>query len=362
MQKVVRFADYDWLIFLSVILIAIVGIVEIYSVTAQTDLDGHHRRQFVWVVLGLAVMVVISRVDYHKILEYIPWIYGGTILTLIGMLLFATPVQGARRWIRLEGFNFQVSEMVKLVIIVALARYFASVDTRYLNWRDLIKIGALAGLPTILVALQPDLGTALTFVIIAGAGILLAGLRFRHVIVLALAAALLMPVGYSLLKPYQQERIKTFMQPEQDVLGSGYQINQSKIAIGSGGFWGKGLRKGTQNQLGFIPSAHTDFIFAAFAEEQGFVGTVFVLLLYLVLIMRLVDGAQSAVDRAGSFLIMGFVAVLFFQIVISTAMIIGLAPVTGIPLPLMTYGGSAMMFTFIGLGLAMSVRLRRFVN
>ena len=362
MQKKVSYREFDWWLVALVLLISALGILEIYSVTAETELAAQSKRQFYWVLIGLVAMFAISRLDYHMILGHVPWIYLGSVVVLVALLVAGEPVGGARRWIHWGGLNFQVSEMVKLVIIMALARYFAGIDHKYLGWKDLFVVGALVSVPLLLVALQPDLGTALTFVVIALAGVAVAGIRIRQVVLLVLAGALLMPVGLSFLKPYQQERLKTFLQPDADIQGSGYQINQSKIAIGSGGFWGKGLRQGTQNRLGFIPGAHTDFIFAAFAEEQGFAGTVFVLLLYLLLLMRLVDGAQSAVDRAGSLLITGFAAVLFFQIAISTAMIIGLVPVTGIPLPLMTYGGSSVLFTFMGFGLALSVRMRRFVN
>ncbi len=357
-----RFGDFDWILFGFALLISVLGIIEIYSVTVQTELEGHHLLQLLWVGLGLVGMFVLSRLDYHAILDYMPWIYVGSIGILIALLVVGNPVGGTRRWMHLGGLNFQVSEIVKVIIIAMLARSLGSMEDRYLSWKGLLKIGFLVALPLVLVALQPDLGTALTFAVIALAGVWLAGIRGRQVLALVVVGALLVPVGYSFLKPYQKERLKTFLQPGEDVRDSGYQINQSKIAIGSGGFWGKGLRRGTQNRLGFIPGVHTDFIFAAFAEEHGFAGTVFVLVLYLSLIMRLVHSAQSAGDRTGSFLVMGFVAVVFFQIALSTAMIIGLAPVTGIPLPLMTYGGSSVLSTFLGLGLATSVRMRRFVN
>lgn len=172
----------------------------------------------------------------------------------------------------------------------------------------------------------------------------------------------MLPVGWHFLKPYQRERIVAFVHPSEKTQGSSYQATQSKIAVGSGGFWGKGVGNGTQGRLGFVPVSHADFIFAAFAEEQGFIGTLFVLLMYLALLLRLLDGAQVAGDRAGAFLIVGLASVLFFQIVVNIGMTIGFFPVTGIPLPLMSHGGSATVFTFVGLGLAMSVRMRRFVN
>jgi len=174
--------------------------------------------------------------------------------------------------------------------------------------------------------------------------------------------ALMLPVGWHFLRPYQRERLRSFAHPSDNVQGSGYQVTQSKIAIGAGGFWGKGIGNGTQSQLGFIPVSHADFILASFAEEQGFIGTLLVLLLYLGLILRLLDGAQLAGDRAGALLIVGLASVVFFQVAVNAGMMIGLIPTTGIPLPLMSQGGSSVLFTFLGLGLAIGVKMRRFVN
>jgi rod shape determining protein RodA len=243
-----------------------------------------------------------------------------------------------------------------------VAAYFADRPGRLPAWKDIVKVGALVGLPAVLVAVEPDLGTAMTFFPIAAAGLFLAGIRGRQIAVLALLGAMLLPVGWHFLKPYQRERLISYVQPSQDTQGSSYQGTQSKIAIGSGGFWGKGFGNGTQGRLGFVPVSHADFIFAAFAEEQGFVGTLVVLLLYLALLLRLLDAAQMAGDRAGTFLCVGFAAVLFFQVVVNVGMMIGLLPITGIPLPLMSQGGSATLTTFLGLGLVMGVNMRRFVN
>jgi len=258
--------------------------------------------------------------------------------------------------------SFQVSEIVKLIIILVVAAYFANRRTKAVTWGDLVKLGIFAGIPAILVAMEPDLGTALTFIPIVAAGVLFAGIRWQHVAVLCLAGILALPVGYHFLKPYQRERLKTFVHPSQNIQSSSYQVTQTKIAIGSGGFWGKGLGNGTQSQLGFIPVSRADSIFAPLAEEQGFVGTLLVMLLYFGLLLRLLDGAQMAPDRAGAFLLVCLAAVLFFQVVINTGMMIGVFPITGIPLPLMSQGGSSLLFTFLGLGLAMSVRARRYVN
>jgi len=362
MRKTVRFRDCDWVLLALALAIAAVGIVELYSTTAQTALAGQLKRQVSWVLLGLFISVALSRVDYHLVLEQVPWLYGLTVLGLGALLLFGRPIAGTKRWVPIGGLTFQVSEIAKLVIILAVAAYFAERQGKYVTWKDFVKLGTLVGLPAVLVALEPDLGSALTFLPIVAAGFFLAGVRGRHLAVLALLGALMLPVGWHFLKPYQRERLTSYVHPSKDTQGSSYQGIQSRIAIGSGGFWGKGIRNGTQSRLGFVPVSHADFIFAAFAEEQGFVGTLLVLLLYLALLLRLLDGAQTAGDRAGAFLLVGFAAVLFFQVAVNIGMMIGFFPITGIPLPLMSQGGSSALFTFLGLGLAMSVNLRRFVN
>jgi rod shape determining protein RodA len=215
----------------------------------------------------------------------------------------------------------------------------------------------------LLVLKQPDLGTALTYIPIAIMALALGGLRLKHGIVLLLLAAVLMPAMWKWgLKPYQKERLSTFVAPEADSRGSGYQVIQSLVAVGSGGVWGKGVAKGTQTQGQFLPVPHTDFIFAAWSEEHGFVGALVILLLYFGVLMRLIDDAQTAPDRAGVFLIMGVVAVLAFHVLVNVGMVVGFMPVTGIPLPLMSYGGSSILFTFLALGIVMNVRMRRFVN
>jgi len=222
--------------------------------------------------------------------------------------------------------------------------------------------------PLGLILKQPDLGTALVLMPVLVVGAFLAGLQWRHAAIITLAGVLLVgcvffpPVSRHILKPYQRDRITSFLHPENDPKGSGYQLLQSQIAVGSGGFWGKGFGNGTQNQLGYIPVRYSDFIMSAWAEEQGFRGVLVALGLYMALLLRLVQNAQRAKDRAGMFLVMGVAAALGFHVLVNVAMVIGAMPVTGIPLPLMSYGGSATLFVFLAIGLVMNVRLRRFVN
>jgi rod shape determining protein RodA len=361
-SKDFRFRDIDWLLLLAALVLAAVGVVEIYSTTAHTLLAGQYKKQIDWVIVGMIAALVFSQLDYHLVLDHAGPLYLITLVGLGAILVGGHRVGGARRWIALGGLTFQVSELAKLVIIISVAAYLAKQRSRFVSARDLVLVGLLAGIPAGLVILEPDLGTALTFFPAVVVGVYLAGIRIRLVLALGVMAALMAPVGWHFLRPYQRDRLMTFANPGEHTRGSAYQVTQSKIAIGSGGFWGKGLGNGTQSRLGFVPVSHADFIFAAFAEEQGFVGTLFVLLLYFVLLIRLLDGAQLTGDRAGSFFVVGFASVLFFQVAVNVGMMIGLLPITGIPLPLMSKGGSSVLFTFMGLGMAMSIRKRRFVN
>ena len=357
-----RFRDIDWLLLGVAIAIAIIGIVEIYSTTQHSALQGQYKKQIYWLILSIVLALAISHFDYHFLLEQTPWLYVLSVLVLGELLVAGHAIARAKRWMKFGGLTFQVSELVKLVIILCVAAYFAERRGKSATWGDLVKLGLLAGVPAILVALEPDLGTALTFLAILSAGVLLAGIRWRQIAVLILLGTLALPVGWHFLRPYQRDRFMAYFHPSQDMQGTSYQVTQTKIAIGSGGLRGKGIGNGTQSHLGFIPVSQADAIFAAFAEEQGFVGTLIVLLLYFALLLRLLDGAQMAPDRAGAFMLVGLASVLFFQVAINTGMMIGLFPVTGIPLPLMSQGGSSLLFTFLGLGVAMNVRAKRFVN
>ena len=368
MNDVTGTRDYDWWLLAILTTICALGVLEIYSATHGSSLAGMHMKQVRWLAIGFILMFVLSRIDYHLILEQAPILYLVGIASLIAVLLMGHTRFGAKRWIPLLGEFFQVSELVKLIIIVVLARFFAEVRSDELSLRDLIKAGLLVGLPLGLILKQPDLGTALVLVPMVVVGAFLAGLQWQHAAIFTLAGVLLIgsvffpPVSRHILKPYQRERITSFLHPEEDAKGSGYQLLQSKIAVGSGGFWGKGFGNGSQNQLGYIPVRYSDFIMSAWAEEQGFKGVLLALGLYMALLLRLVQNAQRAKDRAGMFLVMGVAAALGFHVLVNVAMVIGAMPVTGIPLPLMSYGGSATLFVFMAIGLVMNVRLRRFVN
>jgi rod shape determining protein RodA len=365
MRRILSFRDFDWTLLGLVLLLCVISVLEIYSATLHTKYTGFHTKQIFWIVAGIVAMFVFSKIDYHKLIDFVPWAYGVCLLALVAVLAVGQKVLGARRWIKAGPMHFQPSEWVKLVLILAVARYFANLGGRSLSWKDIFKAFALVGIPLLLVLKQPDLGTALTYTPILIAGLFLGGLNLRQGLILGTCGLLLVAgiwTSGKVLKPYQKARLTSFINPDSDPKGTGYQIRQSLIAVGSGGVWGKGAAKGTQTQGDFLPIPHADFIFAALGEEHGFVGAVFVLLLYFSILMRLIQNAQTAADLSGSLIIMGVVAVLTFQIAVNVGMVIGFMPVTGIPLPLMSYGGSSVLFTFLALGTAMNVRMRRFVN
>ena len=358
--------DFDWTLLAIVAAINLLGLLEIYSSTHASAMSGMHWKQLIWLGVGVVVMFIMSQIDYHTLLDQAPILYIAGVAGLLVVAVIGFSRLGAKRWISLGGgFNLQVSELMKLIIIIVLARYFSEVRTDKLTLTDICKVAVLTLIPVALILKQPDLGTALVLVPVLIVGMFLAGIEWKHLAVGVVLIALLIPVAWNMrhhLKPYQQQRIETFLHPEEDQRGAGYQILQSEIAVGSGGFWGKGFGKGSQNQLGFVPVRYSDFILAALAEEQGFIGVCVVLLLYLGLILRLVDNAQKAKDRAGMYVVMGVAAILGFHVLVNASMVIGYMPVTGIPLPLMSYGGSSIAFVFLALGMVMNVRLRRFVN
>jgi len=361
MSRYVSYRDFDWVLMGFVLALCALGVLQIHSATEHTKFAGAHIKQIYWILAGVGAMFLVSLLNYQAVLEQVHWMYIASLASLIGVLLFGQKYLGARRWIKMPaGGHFQPSEWVKLILILAVAKYFADLHERELSWPDFLKAGAIVGFPMLMVLAQPDLGTALTYLPIAIMGLFLGGLRWRQAGVVLLLGALCMPLAWHHMKDYQKQRLLSFREPDADPKGSGYQVTQSLIAVGSGGIWGSS--QGSQTHLAFLPVPQTDFIFAAFAEEHGFVGALAVLLLYFIVLMRLTQNAQTAPDRAGAFLVMGVVAVLSFHILVNVGMVVGFMPVTGIPLPLMSYGGSSVLFMFLALGIVMNVRMRRFVN
>ncbi|HUK91100.1 MAG TPA: FtsW/RodA/SpoVE family cell cycle protein [Blastocatellia bacterium] len=352
------------------ILLGALGCLGIYSTAPGTDL---WKKQLVFLVLGIAFSLALAFTDYRKILVLIaPFFYLGVILMLVMVLVgFGVKVNGNTSWLKLPGgIRFQPSEFAKLAVILMLARQVAQVNDKKnagedkpLSLRDIVIMGLIVLPPVLLVRLENDTGTMLTFGAILATFYFMAGMRK----IMLLGGVVFVAVGlvavYPHLKGYQKERIKAVIEPDKvDPRGFGYQTIQSVIAVGSGGALGKGLSNGTQGRLGFLPYAYSDFIGAALAEETGLAGILFLMLLYLLLIWRLIAVARVARDRAGALMIMGLVGLLTFHIACNLGMVVGLMPTIGIPLPLMSQGGTAVLSIFAGIGLALSVRVKRFVN
>jgi rod shape determining protein RodA len=338
------------------------GIVMIYSAT-QSSAPRLYVSQIYALGLGIAAMLVALSIDYRTLADRSHFIYVGILALLVYVLLFGVVRGGAKRWIPLGVFNLQPSEFAKIAVALVLAKFFGENRRGNPTTTDLLVAGGLAALPLVLIAKQPDLGTAVTIIPVFLAIAYVAGLPMRMLGIIAVVAVLAAPVAWKFaLKDYQRQRVLTFIDPSKDTHGAGYQQIQARITAGSGGLWGKGFRKGTQAQLRFLPVAHNDFIFSVWAEEQGLVGVLVALGLYLFVIVRSLDASRLAKDRLGAYLVLGVLASFAFQVLYNITMSAGLAPVKGLTLPLMSYGGSSLIATFTGFGLILNVRMRRFTN
>ena len=355
--------DFDWTMFFVTLIICGLGVLQIFSATHDTIWQGTWWKQLVFIVAGVGLMWVVANIDYHALMRRVYPLYIVSVVLLVAVLVIGKRAFGSTRWIALPaGIHLQISEFAKIAVILLVARMLTELSTEVLQLRDLLKLGGIILIPMALIAKEPDLGTALTYIPVLLIGIFLAGMPWKYWAAIGLILVVVVPIGYASLHDYQRARIVSFLDPERDPQGTGYQLIQSKIAVGAGGTWGKGVTKGSQTQLRFLPVPHTDFIFSAFAEEHGFIGVMLVMVLYFVLLMQIVQNAQTAPDRAGMYVCMGVGALLLFHILVNVGMVVGRMPVTGIPLPLMSYGGSSIWSTCLMLGLVNSVRVRRFVN
>jgi rod shape determining protein RodA len=356
------FRDIDWVLIGLALLNAVIGVVFIYS--SSHFLPGNYYvRQALWVLFSLAVLFIVLAVDYKVLMTYSPYFYLASLVVLVGMLLFARFVAHTKSWITLPFFQIQPSEVAKLAVILLLARLFSEYKRSTLASHTAAQAFIIVIVPVLLVAAQPDLGTAMTFLPILLAAFFLAGLKKRTIAILLVACLAAGFVGWNFgLRDYQKRRLTTLFNPGQDPRGAGYHILQSKIAIGSGGLTGKGFGKGSQSQLRFLPARHTDFIFSVIGEEAGFAGVFFILLAFFLMVARMFASAAKARDRAGVYVVFMASVLIAYEFLVNTMMIIGLFPVTGVPLPLLSYGGSSLLSNFIAIGLVINVRMRRFAN
>ncbi len=354
----------DWALLLAILALCGLGVAMIYSTTGDSTrgVSHLHITQLYAIVLGLIAMAVMLSLDYRTFTDKSHLIYIGVLALLLYVMFFGTVQMGARRWITFGGFNLQPSEFAKIGVALILAKFFGE-NHGTPGWTDLAIGGALTLIPLALIAKEPDLGTAVTLLPVLAAVAFLAGMRMRVLSLFVVCLLLAAPVAWKFgLEDYQRTRISTFLDPSQDARGAGYQQIQARITVGSGGLSGKGFRHGTQGRLRFLPVAHNDFIFSVLAEEQGFAGVLFALGLYLFVILRALEAARLAKDRLGSCLVLGVLASFTFQVVYNITMSAGLAPVKGLTLPFMSYGGSSMIATLAGFGLILNVRMRRFTN
>jgi rod shape determining protein RodA len=356
--------NFDWPLFVTVAAIAVVGVVNLYSATSAAGpaLRDVYIQQVYWLTLGAGVAVLIAAIDYRHYERY-AWIgYGVGVAMLVLVFLLAREIRGSQRWIPIGSFSLQPSELMKVFFIVALAKHLHNDPrTEGRTLKDLIIPALILSLPLLLILKQPDLGTALILVFIFITVMFLTHLKLRSLVTLVVTMGVSAPLAWSyLLKPYQRERVTSFLDPDQDLLGTGWHAYQAKVAIGSGGLTGKGFLQGTQNQHKFLPDQHSDFPFPVWAEEQGFVGSVLLILLYLVLVLWGLKIASEAKDRFGAVVSVGVSALIFWHAFINLGMVCGILPVVGITLPLFSYGGSSVLTIMIGIGLLMNVSMRRF--
>lgn len=358
------FLHIDWTLFFIVAIISILGILSIYSATYphQGNTKYLYIRQIYWIILGLILLFLVISFDYHLFIRLAYPFFTICLFLLLLVILWGKLTSGSQRWLHLGFFSFQPSELTKIALILALTRFFTreAEESEY-PLRDLFIALLFLGLPVLLVFKQPDLGTAVLMVLISISLFAFIGFPLKAWLLLGGGAAALTPIIWQFLKEYQKKRLLTFINPDLDPLKTGYHIIQSKIAVGSGAFWGKGFLKGTQSQLHFIPEQHTDFIFSVFAEEWGFIGCIFLLFLFLLLISKGLKIGLASKDRAGSLLAVGITSMIFWQVFINIGMVLGIVPVVGIPLPLFSYGGTSVVTTMVGIGLLINIEMRRFL-
>lgn len=350
----------DWIFTGLALLLAVIGLVVLFSASRGITAGmPYYAKQAAFFFVGLVLALLIMCIDSRFLVSIAPVFYCGAVVILVGVILFGTTVKGGQRWLPIGPLHLQPSEQTKLIVVYTLAWYLALIKERVRSLPFFLLAFVIAGVPGALILKQPSLGTALALVPITIAMLWVAGCKWWHLLVVVLAGAAMAPVAYQKLEPYQQKRLLSFVDPEADPKGTGWQLRQSKITIGSGGFSGKGFRQGTQTMLDYLPEYHTDFIFSLLAEEHGFVGALVVLGLYLTFLLRGLKLALKASEMANALLAAGCVTILGFHIFVNIAITLGLMPVTGIPLPFMSYGGNFYMTTMMCIGTLLHVPVRK---
>ena len=356
--------NFDWPTLITAVFISAIGVLNIYSSTYPHSGTGTplFLKQVYWLIMGFGFLILTLSFDYRTFVRFAYPFYLFCLLLLAMVMIIGRTTSGSQRWIQLGFISFQPSELAKLALILGLTRFFSERENPLgYTLRDLGVPFLLMGIPTFLIFRQPDLGTVVLMVTIFTTILIFAGVRGKTWLIMGSAVAGTIPIFWHFLKDYQKNRLLTFLNPDLDPLKTGYHINQSKIAVGSGTFFGKGFLQGTQSQLHFLPEQHTDFIFSVLAEEWGFFGCFILLFLLLLLISRGLTISNTSKDRAGAILAIGLTAMLFWQTFINVGMVVGILPVVGVPLPLMSYGGTSLITTMIGVGILMNISMRRFM-
>ena len=352
-----KIKNLDYILLVSVILLSVISVFVMYS-TDGGDILFHTKNHFVKLLVFFPLMIFIALFNikvWHN-LSYL--IYLVVILLLVWVSFFGIKSSGSQRWMDVYFFVLQPSELMKIAIIMCLAKYYHRLKIENVNsFTNITIVLSIILIPTIFVISQPDLGTSI-LIVLSGLIILwLGGVKIKYFIYSFITFLISLPFIISFLKPYQKLRILTFLDPDRDPLGAGYQIIQSKIAIGSGGFYGKGFLKGTQSYLDFLPEKHTDFIFTLFSEEFGFIGSVGLLILYSIIIIRIIRIGSISRSNFAKLFCFGYAFAIFIYIVVNLSMVLGLLPIVGSPLPIMSYGGSSMLATMIGFGIVLSAKI-----
>lgn len=364
---------FDFTLFVVTLIIIVFGLITLSSATHATMTRGgdslaYVKKQVTSIILGFVMIAILIKIDYRELAKYSKFIYVFNLLLLGSVLVLGNEQNGAKSWIALGPFNLQPSELAKIAIIITFAVYISGREGKLNRFVDLLPTFLFFGLPMGLIMLQPDLGSTLVFIAIFFGMLFVGGARPRNLLILIMLGGLLVggvltaQLKFGLtkpLKPYQLDRLTIFVDPYKDPRGSGYHVIQSQVALGSGGLWGKGLFKGTQTQLNFLPEQRNDFIFSVVGEELGFVGSAALLFLFYIFIYRCVRIAMSAKDQLGTLLATGFISMIVFHLLINIGMAGGIMPITGIPLPFFSYGGSSMLANMMGVGLLLNVYLRR---